>query len=128
MMLTQHTPLRRLMPLRRKTWLRARSKTNSYRRRPRDLERMKWTRRQSCAARELGGCSGRVQADHAGRRGIGQKADDSTVIALCSTHHTCRNDFSGAFRDWDQARMRAWLLGQIAYHQLEYERHLEFIR
>ncbi len=116
--------MKRSEPLRRKTYLRARSKMSSYRRRPRDLDRMRWCRRQPCCARDLGGCSGRVQADHAGRRGIGQKALDNTVIPMCETHHACRDAFNGVFKKWNQSKMRAWLIEKIAYYQMLYERRL----
>jgi hypothetical protein len=65
-----------------------------------------------------------VQADHAGRRGTGQKAPDKTVIPMCETHHACRDGFTGDFKNWDQAKMRAWLADQVEYHQMEYARHL----
>src|ERR1700685_3870946 len=100
--------MKRSKPLRRKTYLRTRSLTSKYRRRPRDLDRMRWMRRQPCAARHLGGFSGRVQADHAGRRGTGQKAPDKTVIPMCETHHACRDAFNGVFKNWKQLQMREW--------------------
>ena len=120
----KRTPLKRKTPLRRKTWMRARGKT-SYARRPRDLVFMRWARRQPCAARELGGCSGHVQADHAGHRGLGQKAVDRSCIALCETHHLQRATFSGPFKSWNQAQMREWLADQVRAATREYETHIE---
>jgi hypothetical protein len=71
---------------------------------------MRWVRRQPCAVRPIPFatlCYGPVEADHAGRRGIGQKADDTTCIPLCRRHHGERGSFT--FRLFDQERMRAWL-------------------
>lgn len=53
-------------------------------------------------------CEGHVQADHAGVRGLGQKADDSTCIPLCRKHHRERTDYAETFYDWDGADMRVW--------------------
>lgn len=47
----RRTPLKRGKPLKRKTWLRSVSKTNSYRRRPRDLVHMGKVARLPCAVR-----------------------------------------------------------------------------
>ena len=72
-----------------------------YRERERDTPRMLWTKAQPCCAYDLvrlldggfrlhliiGPCAGPVEADHAGRRGRGRKADDDTVIPLCVRHH-----------------------------------------
>ena len=78
----------------------------------------------SCAASGIDGhvCEGRIEADHAGRRPLGRKADDRTTIALCSLAHRQRTDFAGPFRSWDGARMRTWLDEQIAITQAAYER------
>lgn len=105
-------------PLRRKTPMRRRS-VSKYRMRVRDIDYMKWVKRQPCAARwfDPDGCYGVVEADHAGRRGYGQKADDRTCIPLCTNHHELRGSFHGVFKDWDQARMRAWLLEVTARTQ-----------
>lgn len=99
------------MPPRRKS---------SYKRRERDFDYMGWVKQQPCAAATLSACEGPVEADHAGRRGVGQKADDSTCIPLCSSHHRQRTDFSGVFRDWDRERMRYWLIGEIASANTRY--------
>jgi hypothetical protein len=98
-----------------------RASLSKYRRRIRDLDFMKWVRRQPCAAREFDvACDGHVEADHAGRRGYGQKADDRTCIPLCAKHHEMRGSFHGAFKDWDQARMRAWLERAVSDTQAAY--------
>lgn len=108
----KRTSLARKTPLRRKTRLRARGDT-AYRRRERDLDYMRWVITLPCAARRLperDPCSGRVEADHAGRRpGVGMKAADRTCIPLCSKHHRHRDNFHGMFRTWTGAQMRVWL-------------------
>lgn len=83
---------------------------------------MLWVRKLPCAARAVDpGCNGHVQADHAGRRGLGQKADDRTCIPLCAKHHTQRASFHGPFRSWSQADMRLWLATVIKETQDLYE-------
>jgi len=64
-------------------------------------------------------CGGRVEADHAGRRGIKQKAADNTTIPACTNHHGERGDFTGAFKNFKQADMRLWLLAAIEQTQQE---------
>jgi hypothetical protein len=98
---------------------------SKYRRRPRDLKYMEWVRQQPCAARELTeglahDCYGPVEADHAGLRPVGQKADDRTCIPLCTFHHEKRASFHGLFRSWNQEKMRAWLLRMIERYQALY--------
>lgn len=117
--------LKRKTPLVRKKWMWATRKTK-YRRRARDPAYMAWVRIQPCCARvfsHLTLCRGPIEADHAGRRGVGQKADDRTCIPLCRQHHRERTDFSGAFKEWSGTRMRLWLNVMIARCQAEY--HLE---
>jgi len=148
-------PLARRTRLRSKTRLRARSRTNSYQRRPRDLEHMQFVRSLPCivrtwreviihgralgrAATALGWyqeldrtpaaavnvldqfcdklmtlpspttCEGHVQADHAGRRGIGQKSADDTCAPMCRKHHEERTDVKQTFRGFTKIEMRAW--------------------
>lgn len=112
--------IRRRTPLRRRTRLRARGKT-SYRRRPRDLDRMRWTRRQSCMVRtippdpnRITPCSGPVEADHMGERGLGAKAADATCVAMCRGHHRERTDHTGCFRDLTRDELRVWRADAIA--------------
>lgn len=67
--------------------LRRRRPTPRRASRVRDVDFMAWVKTLPCAAREVGLdsaylCVGEVEADHAGRRGLGQKADDTTTIPL----------------------------------------------
>lgn len=104
--LKRKTPLRRNSPSKRQVP----RKVSAYKARVRDVDYMLWVKRLPCAARTLGGCRGRVEADHAGRRALGQKAHDRTCIPLCRTHHVQRGSFSGPFREWTQVQMRLWLV------------------
>ena len=54
-------------------------------------------------------CTGRIEADHMGRRGIGQKAEDSTCAPMCTKHHRHRTDVYGFFKGWTQAELRLWV-------------------
>lgn len=83
---------------------------------------MVWAKTQPCVARHLGRCSGEVEADHSGWRGLSQKADDATCVPLCTGHHRDRTDFSGAFKHWDRAMMRQFLEHHSAVTRAEYER------
>lgn len=69
---------------------------------------------------EFQDCYGEVQADHAGRRGVGRKAADDTCIPLCRKHHDCRQSFTGPFKGWTQVQMREWLEEQIDETQRAY--------
>jgi hypothetical protein len=129
------TPLKRGKPLRRKTWMRSRSKTNAYRRRERDIDHMLTTKKLPCvcravvpgdfaiAARAAGAevritpCGGRVEADHLGARGLGQKADDKSVAPMCQSHHRERTDHNGAFRDLTRDEARAWRAAALDHTQ-----------
>lgn len=124
----RRTPLARGKPLKRKTRLRARSLTNSYRRRERDLEFMKKVRKLGCIVRlwmsiiGKGGawmqpthvtpCGGRVQADHLGQRAYSKKAHDTTCAPMCRRHHQERTDGAsarnGIFSDFKAEDMREW--------------------
>jgi hypothetical protein len=91
---------------------------------------MAWIRTLGCCASLIigsryaciGGCSGSVQAHHAGERGLGQKADDSTCIPLCFAHHHDWHRAGGMFAGWSRAERRAWADRQIARHQALYTR------
>ena len=63
-----------------------------YSRRPRNTAHMLAVKSLPCAAHDLSACR-------------------------CTKHHQERTDFSGAFRTWNQERMRAWLAGEIAHVQ-----------
>lgn len=117
---------RGLTQLRRKTRLRARSRTNSHRRRERDLPFMAWVATLPCRLEFVGGrhvCRGRVQVDHAGNRftdGNGIRAHDTTCIPLCTKHHRERTSYRGYFKNWVAAGMRAWCDEQIHLMRLDY--------
>lgn len=100
--------------------MRARSPTNSYRKRERFPSYMLAVKSLlPCAALIVEGhkCDGPLESDHAGPRGVKQKAHDSTVIPLCKLAHRQRADFSGPFRSWDQTKMRAFLASRIVHTQ-----------
>jgi hypothetical protein len=66
-----------------------------------------------CAPGAPVGCEGVIEADHVGRRGVGQKCDDRETIPLCTRHHAERHALAGPFRGFDRERMRAWLSAQL---------------
>ena len=143
------TPLRRTIslrtrsPLARRTRLSARSKTNSYARRPRGHDFMSWTAQQPCMVRrffhELHAaagrptmlleqhleCEGRIEVDHAGNRftqGNGKRAYDWTCIPLCTRHHRMRTSAAGTlgqagiFYGYSLEALRRWCDAAIALH------------
>lgn len=112
-----------------------------YRRRARDFEFMGWVKRQPCIVRVLPPrdfaytlasrllfardialvrttpCDGPIEADHAGERGLGRKAADSTCIPLCRGHHRERTDHAGTFRPLTRDELRAWRARAIEHTQ-----------
>jgi len=76
-----------------------------------------------CCARHLSGCTGTVEAHHAGPRpGTAMKAPDSTCIPLCRGHHGALHAASYPFtvRDhWTKERRRRWQDEQIRLTQEE---------
>lgn len=100
---------------------------SKYRRRDRDFEYMGWIKQQPCllyGADGAGDCSpGWVEADHAGTRPYGQKADDTTCIPLCSRHHRDRTDRSGFFRGKTKDWHREWCDSAITVMRDRYEAH-----
>ena len=68
-------------------------------------------------------CDGPIEADHAGARPAGRKADDATCIPLCMLAHRQRTDFAGPFRAWDRVTMRGFLAAAIASTAAAYQRH-----
>lgn len=94
-------------------------KRSTYAQRPRAMVFMGWVKTLPCAARSLGGtrCRGEVEADHAGSRAMGQKAEDRTCIPLCTDHHVERHALAGTFAKWTRAAMREWLASTIAETQ-----------
>jgi hypothetical protein len=109
--------LRRLTPLRRRLFRRRPARRSAYRRRIRDIDFMIFVKRLRCCARHLGPCLGPVEADHVGPRGLGQKSDDRFVIPLCTGHHRARTDFSGVFKNFDQAAMRSFVVQALVQTQ-----------
>lgn len=91
---------------------------SKYKRRERDIPYMLKVKELACVAAFMGPCEGVVEADHAGPRGISQKADDHTTIPICTGHHRARTDFTGPFKHWVQADMRAFLADAIVNTQL----------
>lgn len=122
----KRSPLRRYTPLRSKSpRQRARAKAriarmyakSAYRLRERAFEYMAAVKRLRCwAARTVPGhhCQGPIEADHAGRRPVGRKASDATVLPVCTLAHRQRTDHSGPFRSWTRPEMRQWLDDGIA--------------
>ncbi len=105
-------------PLRRRKALVWRPKKTAYARRVRDVDYMRSVRGLPCmlsGVARAGVCNGDVEADHAGDRGVGQKADDKTCIPMCRKHHRDRTDGRGFFRGLElaeQRRWRRWAIGQ----------------
>lgn len=95
---------------------------SKYRERARDWDYMAWVKTQPCCAADISPCSGPIEADHMGRRGLSRKADDRTCAPLCQLHHRQRTDHSGPFRDWDRDRMRSWLAEQVHLTQARWMR------
>lgn len=123
-------PLARKTPLPRSPMKRGKRKS-AYKRRERDTSYMLFVKKLPCAVEQIlyfdsprtvvALCTGRVQADHAGCRGLGQKADDRTCIPMCEKHHNARTDFAGAFKGWTQREMRDFLAEAIKRTQQAYE-------
>ncbi len=86
---------------------------------------MLWVKCQPCllaGVEEAGPCSGITEADHAGDRGMGQKAPDDTCIPLCSGHHLDRHACTGFFRGRPKPWKREWRHAAIAKTQAEHQR------
>ncbi len=88
-----------------------------YKSRPRATAYMLWVKSLPCLVPDLiwtpDPCEGPVEADHAGQRGLGRKAPDSTCVSLCRYHHRCRTDMSGRFKSFSQGDMREFLVQAI---------------
>lgn len=107
-------PLRRRKPLRRSPMRRG-ARRSSYALRPRDADYMLAVKLLPCAVSvdppdpaRVTRCSGVVEADHAGERGLGRKADDRTCIPMCTGHHRERTDHAGSFRGLSRGQARTW--------------------
>ncbi len=93
---------------------------NAYARRPRDFGRMLFVKSLYCYVGTVygsEGCSRIIEAHHAGKRGLGQKAPDDTCIPLCVRHHRQATDYSGFFSlaNWPAPGSRAaFVEGAIA--------------
>ena len=133
--LKRSAPLRRKAPLKRSKPPKRKRSTPRRSARVRDPEYLQIVRGLACCApppmrpsdpahfmnisrEEWNRHEGPVEADHAGQRPVGRKADDSTAIPMCRRHHRMRTDYSGCFAGWDAARMRAWCDQQIAATRL----------
>lgn len=111
--------MKRKKPLRSRRQMRPSSRTSKYARRERGIDYMLAVKRLGCCAIIVPGhvCDGPIEADHAGPRGVGKKAHDSTVIPLCKLAHQQRADFSGPFRSWNHAKMHDFLVGRVLWTQ-----------
>lgn len=97
--------------------LRRGKKRSKYATRERNVDYMLWVKTLPCSARQYGPCSGVVEADHAGARGLGRKCPDEETIPICTGHHRERTDFSGAFKTWNRDMMRAFLAASLVITQ-----------
>lgn len=105
---------------------RPRPPKTKYRTRPRAFDYMGWVKQQPCIVRTLaeieaaetgrGGdliialsnCGGVVEADHTVNGGMSHKGPDALCVPICTQHHRERTDFSGAFKFFTKATMRAF--------------------
>lgn len=102
--LARKAPLKRRKPIAKQRGTARRSSREHNRR---YLEQVRYLQ---CAAAGFGfyPCNGRIEADHQGTRGLGQKASDYTAVPMCVRHHRQRTDYTGAFVGWTAKAMRAW--------------------
>lgn len=109
-MTRQRKPIARSKaPIKRGKRPKARRSTPRRSGRVRDVPWMLAVKELPCRARRLSACDGPVEADHEGRRGLGQKCSDRETAPLCKLHHLQRETFSGPFSNWHHDEMRAWL-------------------
>ena len=106
-MLRNRKPLKRKSPLRARTRLKPRGKTK-YARRPRDHAYMAWVKSLPCVGPFPHQCQGPSEAHHAGVRGLGQRAEDSTAIPLCRNAHHAWHSGGEAFAGWQNWERRTW--------------------
>jgi hypothetical protein len=116
--------LRSTGPLKRGTPIKRRAPIKPRRSRPRrrpyapDPAYLAWVRTLRCSAPHgPHGCRGAVQPHHAGARGLGQKADDHSAVALCDFHHRSWHDGRGVFLGWDRHTRAAWAAEVIGQTQ-----------
>ena len=76
---------------------------------------LRWVRTQRCRAPGApAGCAGAVEAHHAGRHGVGQRAHDRTAVPLCRAHHRAWHDARGPFEGWTANQRRGWAIEVVA--------------
>lgn len=121
----------RRTPLRRRRWMQRGRRTTTYARRERDVDYMLRVKRLACSARvdppnpdKITPCRGRVEADHMGERGIGQKCDDRETAPMCQAHHDQRSTHSGAFAALTRGDVRVWRARQVERTQREVDEML----
>jgi hypothetical protein len=123
--ITRHTALRRGKPVRKR---RATPRRSS---RVRNREYMIFVKTLLCCIEEHSPdphyhddpCDPVIEADHVGRRGIGQKCSDDETIPLCARHHRERHNARGIFSDLAREQMREWLDAQIRRTQTLWAEH-----
>lgn len=106
----------RRSPLKRKTRIRPKRKTQRRSGRVRDAEYMARVRMLPCVL-EGGDCDGAIHAHHAGKRAAGRKADDDTCIPLCAGHHEAWHIGRWPFLYWGRDTRRSWADERIAETQ-----------
>lgn len=89
-----------------------------------DSPYLNWIRLQKCSAREFGGCFGRIDPHHTGRKGIGQRAHDHTAIPLCRLHHRAWHDFRPPFT-WGKDQRHEWASARVTELRASYEKNLD---
>lgn len=103
-------------PLVRRKAIRRRRRASKYARRLRDGVFMRFVKTLLCSVEEEWPdpntpptpCSGVIEADHMGDRGLGQKCSDSETAPMCTGHHRERTDHTGSFKHLKREDVRAW--------------------
>ncbi len=132
----KRSPIQRKTSLKR-TPMRRNLRSTKYSRRERDTPYMTWVRGESCAL--SGGapvacdlwrgavspdeCRGQVEAHHAGRHGLGEKAPDQTCMPLCDHHHnmiTGEPGGRGCFGEWPRGTVKTWELACAEYYMARF--------
>jgi hypothetical protein len=93
-----------------------------------DPDYLAWLRTQTCRAYFLiadlkDRCNGRMEADHVGMRGLGQKCSDSECLTLCQRHHRDRHGLTGVFAGWSRERMHEWFEVNVRAQRSKYLHH-----
>lgn len=93
-----------------KRWRPKAERRNSYARRERFTDHMCWVKTLPCIALGLNGhvCSGAIEADHIGERGMGRKCHDFETVPLCKLAHDARPGIRGPFDPFSREEMRDW--------------------